>query len=310
MLSVSRFIARIVSFYIHRTPDFRGKRQALFIVNRLFKRLPVRSAYGIDMIMDVFDKTNWYGISGKYGSVVSREISKLGEGDCFIDVGANCGVFSLMAAKQVGPPGVVVAFEPNLRTFSQLIANIQLNRAHNVLAFNLALSDRTDFIQLETGDPQHSGRCAVQTSSVPGRAGVGGIHLADFPALAFLIGRRRVLVKIDVEGYERRVLTGLESILEGPNTIGVIVEIDQDNLDRFGDSADDIYARLESYGFRATGNRRLDAHFDEVFLRPDFAIPANAGQMQPANNNPHSQLSGLVHNDDEEDAADVGRRTG
>jgi FkbM family methyltransferase len=270
---ISRFVAWIVGLYIHRTREFRGKRQSLFVITKLFKHLPVQSAYDVRMVLDAFDRTNWYGISGKYGSVVSREISKLREGDCFIDVGANCGVFSLMAAKQIGPQGVVIAFEPNLRTFAQLIENIRLNQAQNVIPFNLALSDRTDFIQLESGDPQHSGRCAIQSaSSPPGGAAVGGINIADFAALGLLIGHRRTLVKIDVEGYEHRVLVGLKPILERPSTVGVIVEIDQGNLDRFEDLADDIYDYLEHCGFRATGNRRSDRHFDEVFLRPEPAV--------------------------------------
>ena len=60
-------------------------------------------------------------VSGTYepnALVVLRSL--LREGDIFVDVGANVGVFSLVASGWVGPAGHVIAFEPSSREFSRL----------------------------------------------------------------------------------------------------------------------------------------------------------------------------------------------
>jgi FkbM family methyltransferase len=62
----------------------------------------------------------------------------LKEGDVFIDVGANIGIFSLVAAKMVGATGKVISFEPTLSTFQRLNENIILNNFTNILPINAA----------------------------------------------------------------------------------------------------------------------------------------------------------------------------
>ena len=72
-----------------------------------------------------------------------RFINKfLRPGDIFVDVGANIGLFTLIAAKLVGKRGHVYAFEPSSRIHQRLIDNIKLNNLTNVSCYQLALSDR------------------------------------------------------------------------------------------------------------------------------------------------------------------------
>src|SRR6266699_2559349 len=63
-------------------------------------------------------------------------------GDTFVDVGANIGLFTLIAARLVGPQGRVLSFEPTPETFARLTKNVQTNRLENVSCQQLALSDR------------------------------------------------------------------------------------------------------------------------------------------------------------------------
>ena len=69
-------------------------------------------------------------------------------GDVFVDVGANIGLFTLIAAERVGPGGKVLAFEPTAKTFGRLVDNVQLNKLSNVECFKLALSDSQGHLQL------------------------------------------------------------------------------------------------------------------------------------------------------------------
>jgi FkbM family methyltransferase len=72
----------------------------------------------------------------------------LAKGDFAIDAGANFGHYSLVAAGEVCPSGLVVAFEPNPTTFALLQSNIDLLPYANVVAENAGLSDVTDTQQL------------------------------------------------------------------------------------------------------------------------------------------------------------------
>lgn len=73
---------------------------------------------------------------------------RLKPGDVFVDVGANIGYFSLLASKLVGPGGRVVAIEASPEVFDLLRRNLELNKAHNVRAVNVAISDREGSLQL------------------------------------------------------------------------------------------------------------------------------------------------------------------
>src|SRR5436189_6431842 len=63
-------------------------------------------------------------------------------GDVFVDVGANIGLFTLIAASCVGPKGKVVAFEPTTVTYTRLVENIRLNHLYNVSFGNSDLAHR------------------------------------------------------------------------------------------------------------------------------------------------------------------------
>ena len=66
----------------------------------------------------------------------------LGEGDVFVDIGANSGYFSVLAALSVGARGRVFAFEPNPDVRLQLERHVELNAiADRVTISELALSD-------------------------------------------------------------------------------------------------------------------------------------------------------------------------
>ena len=63
-------------------------------------------------------------------------------GDAVIDVGANIGVYTLLAASVVGDQGKVVAFEPGRQSFARLQENVQLNGLHQVETRRAAVGKR------------------------------------------------------------------------------------------------------------------------------------------------------------------------
>ena len=69
-------------------------------------------------------------------------LAKMKEGDLFVDVGANIGVYTLHASRRVGVKGKVFAFEPTPETFSDLQQNVQSNRCQNVTCEKIALANQ------------------------------------------------------------------------------------------------------------------------------------------------------------------------
>ena len=130
-----------------------------------------------------------------------------------LDVGANTGIFSLLAGA-VNPMSQVVAFEPLPRLCDAVRANVHLNGwPHRVRVLAEAVSNRVG-----TG-PFHVRRADVPTSASLNEGGFRGLDgdIISVPAtrLDATLGSDMPvdLVKVDVEGFEDRVLKGMFGIL-------------------------------------------------------------------------------------------------
>lgn len=80
--------------------------------------------------------------------------SEMKPGMRVLNIGANAGLYTIIASKMVGPEGKVHAFEPATQNFSLLKKNIELNECQNVVANNVALSNFSGRISLNC-DPLH-----------------------------------------------------------------------------------------------------------------------------------------------------------
>lgn len=139
--------------------------------------------------------------------------------DAFIDIGANCGLFTL-AARHAGVPGV--AIEPNLENVRALLINLERNSFTDVEVFPLALSDNVGVLPLYGG--QEGG------SLTKGWSGIASNYarLTPVNTMDGLFGGRfagkRLVVKMDVEGNEYEVLRGANSLLAQAPSPAWIVE--------------------------------------------------------------------------------------
>jgi FkbM family methyltransferase len=146
-------------------------------------------------------------------------------GDCFWDVGANIGVYTLTAALLVGPTGRVVAFEPAAPAWQALNDNVALNPSPAIRLVRLALSDR-------------SGEATLHRRAAYADGGASLIHregyhqeterVATQPVDDFLAQsgeRPPTFVKIDVEGHEANVLAGAQRLLAGPQPPLLLIEM-------------------------------------------------------------------------------------
>jgi FkbM family methyltransferase len=170
----------------------------------------------------------------------------LSPGNLFIDVGANFGVYTLVASKLVGETGRVLAFEPTAHSFAILQQNLALNHSSNVRAFQVALAQTRGKAWLYHGwDP---------VGNSLGKDPLWGSDGEDVQteALDNLLeenGANRVdVIKIDVEGAEELVLRGAIRCLTSQSPI-IIFEFNPGCAARFGLSPYGARDLLESLGY-------------------------------------------------------------
>jgi FkbM family methyltransferase len=123
-----------------------------------------------------------------------------------VDVGANVGYFSLLMSRLVGRTGAVFSFEASPRTFARLRKNIELNDCSNVLAQNLAISDRNGEIALF--DSRYGDRNTGMATTIQALGGTTST-LVSCNTLTEALGPDLVkvsFIKIDVEGAELPIL--------------------------------------------------------------------------------------------------------
>jgi FkbM family methyltransferase len=149
-------------------------------------------------------------LRGDYEIHVSRLIdSILRPGDGFLDIGANLGYFSLLAAKAVGGSGHVYAIEPNEHNVKLLEAGKRANGFENITTMQVAASDRAEtlFLHATVGNGSTS---ALDTANPFSARTVPGLPIDD------LLASRKTpvsLIKIDIEGYEFIALKGAARVL-------------------------------------------------------------------------------------------------
>ena len=261
-------LKKALTAYLHLLSDFPGKWRLLRSVGWAVDGVAVRTRYpGIALNLAVNDRTNQLCVLGQYEATVANAVAALDVGWCFVDVGANCGLFSIMASKRVGRNGLVVAFEPCDTTFAHLKRNLRLNGTRNVIARKCAVSSSAGSARFDTSTAGHTGRYSMATPDADTSVVVACSRIERTDRIGRTIGDRPTMVKIDVEGFEVSALRGMIEIISRPQTRTVIVEVDAANLRRFGESADTLYDILEELGFCAEIGRNHAKHYDEVFTR-------------------------------------------
>jgi FkbM family methyltransferase len=170
------------------------------------------------------------------------------KGMTVVDVGANIGYYTLLAAKLVGDKGRVIAFEPEPQNYALLVRNIKLNSYRNVVPVKKAVSRKTGTADLFIN------KQAGAHGFFPDRDDNIGVTRVETVSLdQYFKGRENPIdiIKIDVEGAELAVLQGMPNIIRNNDNLKVFTEFFwPSGLQKSGFSPRQYWDKLSESGFK------------------------------------------------------------
>ncbi len=221
----------------------------------------VRSAYGPFLLNTPGDRT-FELCAGGYGRFVADAIEVQARTFMFLDVGANLGLFSLLAARHPCCERVI-AVEPLPTIFRNLQANIRRNAAEKIEPVLGAVCTTADAFAYLSFDPKHSGMSKMT------QAGSGHVRAPVLSAVGldglFREFSDRIVVKIDVEGSEIDVLLTLRRTRFYGAVADLIIEISERNLGQA--NRDHLLRLLAQDGFEEHSRAGPPEHYDALYRK-------------------------------------------
>lgn len=188
---------------------------------------------------------------------------ELPPGGVFVDIGANVGLYTLTAARRLGPGGRILAFEPNPRTMARLAFNVAANFGSSAAAprielLPLGVADREGEFELNL-DPSNLGASSIARRD-RSRAPAGARPVVKIPCRPLLdvLEERGVsaidALKIDIEGAEDAALA--PDLTDAPDALlarHVVIENSQALWDR------DLDPLFRGRGYRLRFRTRMNS---------------------------------------------------
>jgi FkbM family methyltransferase len=214
------------------------------------------SNYGIWMLDNYIDKTFRFSIIG-YRNNLEKILLSISDPHIFIDVGANQGVFSMIAAKNKNFTEIH-AFEPNINIISYLEKNFIVNKVNNFFIHEVAIGPQSTSLSFFVPE-NHSGNGRI--SSHNSNMQVICIN-RDYLNKVFTQSVGSYFIKIDVEGSESDVLNELFNSNMSLLIKYIFIEINT----RFSDE-DMIINILQGNGFYEKFRRGNKVSYDALYVR-------------------------------------------
>jgi len=210
---------------------------------RLVKR------HNINYHLDLSDLIDWYIYFGFKEASRQSLYSLVKNGENIIDVGANVGDVSLHLANMVGPSGNVFSFEPDPINYRRMKKNLSLNEFSNITLNRLGLGNKSGNYRIYNVDERNQGMNRILDSSnkYEKSSEIRVITLDEYVEENCI--DRVDLIKIDVEGFEFKVLNGSVRTIDAfcPK---LFIELDDQNLIDQGSSAKILVQLLQRKGYQ------------------------------------------------------------
>ena len=187
-------------------------------------------------------------IKGIHDPVQTSLIKKyVKSGNVVIDVGAHIGYYTLLFANLVKDKGHVWAFEPSGENFKLLKKNIEVNGCQNVTLINKAVSNNSGLTKLYLSKTSQADHKTYDAGDPRSFIEVSAVSLDDY----FREFKGKVdFVKIDVQGSETKVISGMEKIMSKNSKIKILTEFWPFGISKAGAIPRNYLKLLSQYNFK------------------------------------------------------------
>lgn len=222
------------------------------LLKKLFfiRRRPFESVEGCFWIDPASQFGQTLARQGIYDAPMLRALEMLlSPGDCFVDIGANEGYFSVVAARRVGPTGRVVAIEPQSRLAPVLRRNFALNAVDWVEHRAVVISDTAGTSELFLSPDVNTGSTGLATAtsyqvaheSVPSVTLDALLRSLDLPGAP--------VIKMDIESWEYEAILGSPAVFRERRVKALLLELHEPLLRRRGLDPARLIACLHEHGY-------------------------------------------------------------
>jgi len=198
---------------------------------------------GIWFELDISDYMEWLIYFGILVEPRKKLYDLIRNKSVIIDIGGNIGETTLNFAKFAGKKANVYSFEPDSKCYEKLMHNISLNNFENIKVFNFGLGDVDAKYYLASDSRNNKGGNKIHLN-------ITEEHNIVVKRLDDVVKEEQIFhvdfIKIDVEGFEYRVLKGAEEIIKNDRPI-LFIELDENNLKAQGTSGAALISFLETY---------------------------------------------------------------
>jgi FkbM family methyltransferase len=235
---------------------FKGKYRLL---NTLAPSEGIRNAqcFGLRFELDLADWIQRLVYLGTYEPLETRIVARfLAPGMTVIDVGANVGYYTALAASRVGSRGRIFAIEPDALAFAKLETLIAKNHLP-VRAFNIGLGERTGVEHLYQAPESRN-----NTPTMVAHGGYAPRATVPIRKLDDCLDEWQVahvdLLKIKAQGWEPKVFTGASRSLASGRIGAIACHFNDHWLRAVGSSPQALWRMLVSFGFHPSHNIDID----------------------------------------------------
>lgn len=190
-----------------------------------------------------------------FGSLYEEESIKLirtlvNKGFSFIDVGANIGLHTIAAGlSRHNPEQSIVAFEPNKEISKRLKINTHLNNLTFILIVEKALGDVSGTLPFYNSKSKNKGKNSLLKLEDTVHDYDVAVTTMDKELFGLGINYSNLIIKIDTEGYEYKVLLGAKDNVLSSTNCFLFIELSPDFLTISGISIQELKDKLKEFGF-------------------------------------------------------------
>ena len=250
--------------------------------NYSYKKSSIREVVrdGIRYNLDIHDMVDWYIYYGFNNPCGSDMFSHMNLKDNIIDIGGNNGEVALKAAKKVGIEGRVISFEPLLLNIDRFKKNLSLNPSiDNITLINKGVGNQEGEFTIVNDRDDNLGMGWIEENNISNDIDTYYSQKVLVTTLDKYLPTMKLshidFIKIDVEGFELKVLIGADSVINKYRPT-LFIEVVDSHLKKQSTSAVELIKYLQSkkYSIKNSGTGEmvdLDTNFN--YMMDILAIP-------------------------------------